>query len=261
MQKLQKQGFTLIELLVVIAIIAILAAILFPVFAKVREKARQTTCASNMKQIGLGMTQYIQDNDEMFPAGNPIVVEGHQVNMFYALMPYVKSTAVFSCPSNPINNQPIGWGNVGQIAPDMQPIPASYTTPYQLFGTGFGAPHSQAWLQEPSAKLMVTEAHQAANLNETNLGWSDWNGNQFRDQGFAGHTGLMNALFCDGHVKNVRPETSAGANNLPNMWGRFDDSPTDSTCPNGVGTSDYFNCDGYSAGATHALSLLSAKYK
>jgi len=62
-----KRGFTLIELLVVIAIIAILAAILFPVFAKVREKARQTSCLSNEKQLGLAITQYVQDYDEKLP--------------------------------------------------------------------------------------------------------------------------------------------------------------------------------------------------
>ena len=65
--RMQTRGFTLIELLVVIAIIAILAAILFPVFAKAREKARQTTCTSNMRQIGLGMVQYVQDYDELYP--------------------------------------------------------------------------------------------------------------------------------------------------------------------------------------------------
>src|SRR6201988_4702864 len=66
----RNRGFTLIELLVVIAIIAILAAILFPVFAQAREKARQASCLSNMKQIGLGMTMYVQDYDETFPC-NP----------------------------------------------------------------------------------------------------------------------------------------------------------------------------------------------
>src|SRR5690606_14073104 len=63
----QKRGFTLIELLVVIAIIAILAAILFPVFARARENARRTSCLSNLKQIGLGVMQYVQDYDEMYP--------------------------------------------------------------------------------------------------------------------------------------------------------------------------------------------------
>jgi prepilin-type N-terminal cleavage/methylation domain-containing protein len=67
MQTSRKSGFTLIELLVVIAIIAILAAILFPVFAQAREKARQITCASNMKQLGLGIIQYTQDYDEIYP--------------------------------------------------------------------------------------------------------------------------------------------------------------------------------------------------
>ncbi|MEN6304741.1 MAG: prepilin-type N-terminal cleavage/methylation domain-containing protein, partial [Armatimonadia bacterium] len=66
---MKRRGFTLIELLVVIAIIAILAAILFPVFAKAREKARQSSCLSNMKQMGLACLQYAQDYDEVLPAG------------------------------------------------------------------------------------------------------------------------------------------------------------------------------------------------
>ena len=65
----RKRGFTLIELLVVIAIIAILAAILFPVFAKAREKARQTSCLSNLRQIGTAILSYAQDNDEQYPFG------------------------------------------------------------------------------------------------------------------------------------------------------------------------------------------------
>jgi len=99
-QKTDKKGFTLIELLVVIAIIAILAAILFPVFAKVREKARQTSCLSNEKQLGLGFMQYIEDYDENFmPADNgPVQMKGHGWGC--RIYPYVKSTGVYGCPDD-----------------------------------------------------------------------------------------------------------------------------------------------------------------
>lgn len=95
--KNNRRGFTLIELLVVIAIIAILAAILFPVFATAREKARQTACASNLKQLGLGLLQYLQDYDENFPvayATNKPIGWGEE------MYPYVKSSALFVCPDD-----------------------------------------------------------------------------------------------------------------------------------------------------------------
>ncbi len=93
----QRQGFTLIELLVVIAIISILASILFPVFARARENARRTSCLSNLKQIGLGIMQYVQDYDETYP------LTLNRVTTLYwysAVQPYVKSTQVFNCPSS-----------------------------------------------------------------------------------------------------------------------------------------------------------------
>jgi prepilin-type N-terminal cleavage/methylation domain-containing protein/prepilin-type processing-associated H-X9-DG protein len=93
------KGFTLIELLVVIAIIAILAAILFPVFAKVREKARQTSCLSNMKQMGLAFTQYSQDYDEKYPNGINWYDPGGN-GWAGEVYPYVKSTQVFLCPDD-----------------------------------------------------------------------------------------------------------------------------------------------------------------
>ncbi len=104
------RGFTLIELLVVIAIIAILAAILFPVFAKAREKARQVACLSNEKQMGLGFLQYVQDNDERFPciravSPNPGYIGGW-ANMIY---PYVKSVGVFGCPDDPAANPKVSY--------------------------------------------------------------------------------------------------------------------------------------------------------
>ena len=107
-------GFTLIELLVVIAIIAILAAILFPVFAQAREKARQTSCLSNNKQIGLSAMMYIQDYDETFPAepwyggnaadGVPVMGSGDPgaspFNYKDELAPYIKGDQVWICPTN-----------------------------------------------------------------------------------------------------------------------------------------------------------------
>src|SRR4051794_34579971 len=94
-----RDGFTLIELLVVIAIIAILAAILFPVFARAREQARRASCASNLKQLGLAVTQYTQDNDEHFPIGyNWRNMLTDPAGWAYEVYPYVKSQQVFLCP-------------------------------------------------------------------------------------------------------------------------------------------------------------------
>ena len=109
-----KKGFTLIELLVVIAIIAILAAILFPVFARARENARRSSCQSNLKQIALGFKQYIQDYDEKYPILGTSDTTGWAVST----QPYLKSTQIFQCPSetNPPNNvtpTTAGYGGTG----------------------------------------------------------------------------------------------------------------------------------------------------
>ncbi|MEA3400735.1 MAG: DUF1559 domain-containing protein [Armatimonadota bacterium] len=95
-----RRGFTLIELLVVIAIIAILAAILFPVFARAREKARQSSCLSNVKQINMGVLMYVQDYDEHFPLG--FVNRTNFYDRYTwsgAVYPYVKNVQVYDCPS------------------------------------------------------------------------------------------------------------------------------------------------------------------
>src|SRR5215208_4405688 len=100
MRKRHVAGFTLIELLVVIAIIAILAAILFPVFAQAREKARGAACLSNLKQIGVGLMLYTQDHDERLPYQWRYTPDGKTLYWWQDVVrPYVKNEAVYTCPS------------------------------------------------------------------------------------------------------------------------------------------------------------------
>jgi prepilin-type N-terminal cleavage/methylation domain-containing protein/prepilin-type processing-associated H-X9-DG protein len=161
MRSKDSSGFTLIELLVVIAIIAILAAILFPVFAQAREKARQASCMSNMKQIGLASNMYLQDYDEKFPShdwpkgmGLHAMPDGRTYKghvgwplLFY---PYIKNGAVFTCPSD--DNPREFWADNGKANPYTnewgKPIPLSYsenadiylrTAPLPLAGITFPA--------------------------------------------------------------------------------------------------------------------------
>jgi prepilin-type N-terminal cleavage/methylation domain-containing protein/prepilin-type processing-associated H-X9-DG protein len=124
MRSARRFGFTLIELLVVIAIIAILAAILFPVFAQAREKARQTACISNMKQIGLGVSMYAQDNDEKMPFNyqNHYDAKGKQIQGILdywqdLCRPYVKNEAVYTCPSANPHTQQTDWRPPGTPNP------------------------------------------------------------------------------------------------------------------------------------------------
>ncbi|HMS54087.1 MAG TPA: DUF1559 domain-containing protein, partial [Fimbriimonadaceae bacterium] len=121
-----RRAFTLIELLVVIAIIAILAAILFPVFAQAKETARKTTCLNNMKQIGIGQMMYVSDSDGRYPSWVPQMppINGGNTNFFppdLQLMPYVKNDEVFFSKMDP-------WAsNKEQIIADHLPYTsASY---------------------------------------------------------------------------------------------------------------------------------------
>ncbi|MCX6345743.1 MAG: prepilin-type N-terminal cleavage/methylation domain-containing protein, partial [Armatimonadetes bacterium] len=111
---MKRRGFTIIELLSVIAIIAILASILFPVFARVRERARKSGCASNLRQISVSLNLYAQEHGGRFPKKN---------NDFNGLYPYVKNTDVFFCPSD--------------SAKDLayQPIPGPYKPPFEVYSS------------------------------------------------------------------------------------------------------------------------------
>ena len=116
------RGFTLIELLVVIAIIAILASILFPVFARAREKARSAVCISNLKQLMMMMDMYVQDNDEFFPwQSNTENVEDW---WYQRVMPYVKNKQVFVCPND--YRTKAEMSNVGYIIDPAKSWPLSY---------------------------------------------------------------------------------------------------------------------------------------
>ena len=122
--KTRRRGFTLIELLVVIAIIAILAAILFPVFARARENARRTACLSNLKQWGLAVMQYTQDYDERLPGGYKLQ-GGNTVSWVTLLQPYAKSTQMYTCPDGVPYSDPLypSYGyNVGYLGIDTTSI-------------------------------------------------------------------------------------------------------------------------------------------
>jgi prepilin-type N-terminal cleavage/methylation domain-containing protein len=130
---IRRSGFTLIELLVVIAIIAILAAILFPVFAQAREKARQTSCLSNLKQLGTSMMMYASDHDGLFPPAvgrQPSEVNPYEFSWLRRLEPYTKNLGVFICPSSRYHSTE--W----RANPDVL---RSYGYPPTARSTGFAA--------------------------------------------------------------------------------------------------------------------------
>jgi len=156
----RRQGFTLIELLVVIAIIAILAAILFPVFAKVREKARQTACLSNMKQIGLAITQYAEDNNQVFPTGYNWQASGSWGNFGAGWAggtePYIKSAAVFSCPDDSTAASTT-TGSINGVTQTITTYPDSYALNGNLTCYLENGPNNLASLYAPSKTVELVE--------------------------------------------------------------------------------------------------------
>jgi len=205
-----RRGFTLIELLVVIAIIAILAAILFPVFAQARERARATQCLSNMRQTGTGLMMYTQDYDEWTPPMNDGVpnfndptVPGWRPNFLGSLGPYVKNNRIFGCPSAP---------DVTTGAPGNQAVTPISRSSY--LGNAVVIERSTAVIPNPAdivylqelfnARGMAFLRPRAANAARTDYRW--WyfprtNGNDDIWNYTNMHFNGGNVLFCDGHSK------------------------------------------------------------
>ncbi len=236
-------AFTLIELLVVIAIIAILAAILFPVFARARENARRSSCQSNMKQIGLGILQYNQDYDEkMMAAKNDGIYTN--VPWMVQLQPYVKSYQLFVCPSNTSGKTVENTtGHEAQGVPTGG-VPVSYIANGGLDDTGvFGgnrpftwygtkrAPTSLAEITSPATTLLVVE--QSGDQNEEFCyDTTKFTGGGSPQKQFTNHLTTTNFLFCDGHVKSMKP--TATATSTLNMWtnsNQTDTSPATAGAP------------------------------
>ncbi|BDI31590.1 hypothetical protein CCAX7_36410 [Capsulimonas corticalis] len=210
-----QNGFTLIELLVVIAIIAILAVVLFPVFAKAREKARQTYCASNLKQIILALLQYEQDNDETtipFQMVDPdwgVSQNYSQIRWWPALYPYIKSDAVLRCPSATNNGVVIGHYNQQAYVFNADIIRST-----QVWGGTWNANGKISQVAAPASCVFLLEWESTNTPREISSGDFDWTmahyktdgGAQLQYQAMIRHTDGSNFGFVDGHVKWARPD-------------------------------------------------------
>lgn len=248
----RKRGFTLIELLVVIAIIAILAAILFPVFAKAREKARMSSCSSNAKQLGLALMQYTQDYDETWPRAWFENAGASTGSWGQVCLPYIKSSDIFKCPSNPERNS-----NAPYQAANMPLLSNCYKPNNRLIydiWTG-EQPPTIAATKAPASKVLMLEGRQSgvpAFFYDWRDGGTGTNVNGWRNEMWAGHMGMWNALYVDGHVKAMKPMGHIA--NGYNQFGWFPGMPD-------PGRAQWINVDVVPPGVDTALALMTALYE
>jgi len=241
-------GFTLIELLVVIAIIAILAAILFPVFAQAREKARSAACLSNTKQISLAYAMYNQDYDEGFPGtvtereappGTPDTAVARAPYSYKEIMqPYIKNDQVFKCPSAPAWAAPTtsAWWNTdygchlneANIVPSSSNHAADYagTGTIDLRDFGFNSTTPLAAISFPANFLLCADAGRSDGTASRGgvypQPWAFSVSNQ--SEVIARHSGGLNVSYADGHSKWKRPEQTWRSYN-DNDWRRDPTTP------------------------------------
>lgn len=220
------KAFTLIELLVVIAIIAILAAILFPVFARARENARRSSCQSNLKQIGLGMLQYSQDYDELLipiyigPGGWDKTKVNDPVNYRWmdAVQPYTKSEQVFNCPSDIFTSGAgpykfkAGQNQYGSYA--INSVSDNGTAPTPPSNSPYNATISLSRLEAPATTAWVMDSFHPTGA-AFDYSWVEDGGPVLTastgsppvsDRITARHLDTISVLYTDGHVKSLKLE-------------------------------------------------------
>ena len=218
-----RRGFTLIELLVVIAIIAILAAILFPVFAKARDRANTSACLNNMKQLGTALHTYLSDYDDCFPMDRyqdenhkvPGDLQGSKYNWRTSIYPYFKSTEVMRCPTNPEAKR------FPKLTEESKNYPISYSMNGAYFheyayGRNGVRPPTLSRLKDPVGTLFVLESREPyPDLGPWCIPWTYWvRPNDAKMGAFHHHNGRMNAVFADTHAQSIKLADTC----MKDMW-------------------------------------------
>lgn len=222
-----RRAFTLIELLVVIAIIAILAAILFPVFAQARDKARSTACLSNCRQIGMAFMQYTQDYDEFLPLTTYPVLSNSWTD---SVQPYVKNRGIFRCPSDPSQNwtTPLPGETVVRRSSYFLNAWMAGVQPYGNLAA-VSSPANVIYMAESAENITRDHFHPFywGNPAEQTSGYmQNLTFNPAKDEtkelALRRHQGGFNVTFADGHTKWVQWTRTWGARTPEIRQGAFD---------------------------------------